>query len=244
MNPFIFPWGMMPWIPNNCQKPPTMYTILQSIVNYGKDEQQKIKDLAKYGRSTIFDFTYPLSQYVNKEDFECLILNHYLMRRINYDTVTAFRIQLNVKLNEIMPKYNKLFDSLENWSIFSDGERYTRQENESGTNSQTINTSNTATSNASNVSDRRNSELPQDELENLQNGTYVSDYNYDTNTSSLRDNSVSNSSNSGSNTNTRNITETRSPSDKIAIYKQMQNDVDSIYTMIFKDLDCLFYGLE
>jgi hypothetical protein len=39
-----------------------------------------------------------------------------------FDTVTAFRIQLNVKINEIMPLYNKMFDAIENWDIFGDGE--------------------------------------------------------------------------------------------------------------------------
>jgi hypothetical protein len=36
----------------------------------------------------------------------------------------------------------------------------------------------------------------------------------------------------------------RSPADKIAIYKEMQDSIKSIYTMIFDDLDILFYGLE
>ncbi len=51
-----------------------------------------------------------------------MILNKFLTRRIGFDTVTAFKIQLNVKMNEIMPKFNKLFNSLENWDIFNDGE--------------------------------------------------------------------------------------------------------------------------
>ena len=39
-----------PPIPGNCSKPPTLYSILESIVNYGKDDKTKIKDLAKVGR--------------------------------------------------------------------------------------------------------------------------------------------------------------------------------------------------
>ena len=57
MNPFLFPW-MIPTFPSNCDKPPTIYSILESIVNYGTDDKQKIRDLAKYGRSTIFNFEY------------------------------------------------------------------------------------------------------------------------------------------------------------------------------------------
>ena len=110
-----------PFIPSNCEKPPTIYTILESIVNYGKDEKTKIKDLAKEGRTTIFDFDYPLTNKISKQDFECMILNHFLMRRIGFETVTAFKIQLNVKINEIMPVYNKMFDAISNWDIFKIG---------------------------------------------------------------------------------------------------------------------------
>lgn len=240
-----------PFIPANCEKPPTVYSILESIVNYGKDDKTKIKNLAKVGRTTIFDFEYPLSQNINKEDFESMILNHFLMRRIGFETVTAFKIQLNVKLNEIMPIYNKMFDAIENWNIFNDGEVTEK----TGTDNRTINNTaettnsleNESTTNTSDTSDRRNSELPQNQLESLRNGSYVSNYNYDQNNAESHDNSTSNgSSNSSNNTHDDNVyheTITRTPADKIAIYKEFQENIKSIYGMIFKDLECLFYQL-
>lgn len=246
-----------PFIPANCEKPPTVYTILESIVNYGKDNKTKIKNLAKEGRTTIFDFDYPLTNKISKEDFECMILNHFLMRRIGFDTVTAFRIQLNVKINEIMPLYNKMFDAIENWNIFDDGEITER----TGTDNRTIdnttqtnnNTSNTLKNNSETtseeISDRRNSELPQDQLELLRNGSYVSNYNYDQNNGKSTDKSDSqgeSKSNTDNKSNTKddNIyqeTIKKSPTDKIAIYKEVQENLKSIYGMIFKDLECLFY---
>lgn len=246
-----------PFIPANCEKPPTVYTILESIVNYGKDNKTKIKNLAKEGRTTIFDFDYPLTNKISKEDFECMILNHFLMRRIGFDTVTAFRIQLNVKINEIMPLYNKMFDAIENWNIFDDGEITER----TGTDNRTIdnttqtnnNTSNTLKNNSETtseeISDRRNSELPQDQLELLRNGSYVSNYNYDQNNGKSTDKSDSqgeSKSNTDNKSNTKddNIyqeTIKKSPADKIAIYKEVQENLKSIYGMIFKDLECLFY---
>ena len=240
-----------PFIPANCEKPPTVYSILESIVNYGKDDKTKIKNLAKEGRTTIFDFEYPLTENINKEDFESMILNHFLMRRIGFETVTAFKIQLNVKLNEIMPLYNKMFDALENWNIFNDGEVTKRNGTDDrtiDTNSETINTlENNSTTNSSETSDRRNSELPQNQLESLRNGSYVSDYNYDQNNAESNDSSTSNgSSNSSNNTKDNNIyneTIEKSPADKIAILKEFQENIKSIYGMIFKDLECLFYQL-
>ena len=148
-----------------------------------------------------------------------MILNHFLMRRIGYDTVTAFKIALNVKLNEIMPIYNKLFDALDGWEIFNDGERVT----ETG--------ENTIENETTTVSDRRYSDTPQNQLSNVQNGSYITDYNYDTDTL----NSESNGSDSR--------TIIRTPSDKIKIYKEFIENKKSNYTMLFDELDTLFYGL-
>lgn len=213
----VYPFLTPPAFPDY-DLPPTIYSILKSFVYYD-DEQPKIKDLAASGRENIFDFDYPLTENIEKEDFEVMILNHFLMRRIGYDTMTAFKIALNVKLNEIMPMYNKLFDALDGWNIFNDGERVT----ESGEN--TIENETTTTS------DRRYSDTPQQQLSNVRDGKYITDYNYDT------DNL--NSSSSGSDLRTI----IRTPSDKIKVYKEFIENKKSIYTMIFEDLDSLFYGL-
>ena len=251
---YPFSYLFMPFIPPNCDKPPTVYSILNSIVNGDKEEDDytKIKDLAKEGRTTIFNFEYPLSNNINKEQFETQILNHYLMRRIGFETVTAFRIQLDVKLNEIMPMYNKMFDSLENWSIFEDGETTTREGTENRTNEST-NTSTNTLENESNttnedIQDKRTSDTPQSKLENVRDGSYVTNYGYDTSNSESHDtsssNGTSNSNTTGKDDNVYQETIKRSPADKITILKEMQENIKSIYTLIYEDLDCLFYGLE
>ena len=244
----------VPFIPPNCDKPPTLYSVLNSIVNGEKEDEEdytKIKDLAKEGRNTIFNFDYPLTNNVSKEKFETMILNHFIRRRIGFETVTAFRIALDVRLNEIMPLYNKMFDALENWDIFNDGEVTTRTGQDTTISQNTNNTENSltnqSTTSTTDVSDRRNSELPQNQLEDLRNGSYVTNYNYDTNTNNGEDNSTSQGTsqaqNNGTDINEYNETITRSPADKIAILKEMQENIKSIYTLIFKDLECLFYQL-
>ncbi|UWG09264.1 MAG: hypothetical protein [Bacteriophage sp.] len=245
-----------PFLPPNCNLPPTIYSILESIVNPNVDLNEpapevKIKDLAKAGRQTIFNFDYPLTSNITKEKFETMILNHYLQRRIGFETVTAFRIQLDVKLNEIMPLYNKMFDALENWEIFNDGEVTTRTGTDNRTSQSTNNTSNQltnhSTTSTNDISDRRNSELPQNQLEDLRNGSYVTNYNYDTNKNNGEDNSTSQgtsqATNQGTDNNEYNETITRTPADKIAILKEMQENIKSIYSLIYKELDCLFYSL-
>lgn len=229
-------------------RPPTIYTILESIVNPDVDLNEpvpevKIKDLAKAGRSTIFNFDYPLTSNITKEKFETMILNHFLQRRIGFETVTAFRIQLDVKLNEIMPRYNKLFDALENWDIFNDGEVTTRKGEDISQTQNKNELTNTSTNNTENISDRRYSDTPQNQLQNLRDGSYVTKYNYDTDTAKSNDNSNSQGK-SNTDSNNKYWEETsRSPADKIKIYQEMQDNINNVYTLIFKDLECLFYQL-
>lgn len=242
-----------PFLPPNCDKPPTLYSVLNSIVNGEKEEDDytKIKDLAKEGRNIIFNFDYPLTEHITKEKFETMILNHFLQRRIGFETVTAFRIQLDVKLNEIMPLYNKMFNALVNWEIFNDGEVTTRVGTDNRKTESKNQTSNTLTNESKtqtqDISDRRNSELPQNEIENVQNASYLTNYSYDTNTNNAQDNSKSQGNSEATNNsedkNEYSETITRTPADKIAILKEMQENIKAVYTMIFKDLDCLFYQI-
>lgn len=247
---------VVPFLPPNCDKPPTIYQILNSIVNGDKEDEDdyaKIKDLAKEGRGVIFNFNYPLSDHITKEHFETMILNKFLMRRIGYDTVTAFRIQLNVRLNEIMPLYNKMFDALDNWQIFADKETTYRQgvdNTDTANESNTSNTlRNTSTTTNQNISDRRHSDTPQNELQEVRDGDYVTNYAYDTDNSTSTDNSNSNgtSENTNEGNTRRNYNETIEKSltnmEKIAILKEMQENIQNIFTMIFNDLEILFYQL-
>ena len=231
----MFPYLIAPWLPTNCDLPPTLKSLMNSICNYGKEEKTNIYNLAKGSRTTIFNFDYPLSDKVNREDFEVMILNHFIHRRIGFDTPTEFRIALNVKLNEIMPRYNKLFDMLVGWDLYNDGEVTTRVQTDNGSNS----LNNTTNNNSSSTSDRRNSQMPQNEIQDVRDGNYMTDYNYDTNI----DSGTVTSNSNGTSANTTNETITRSPSDKIKIYREFMENVQSIYTLIFKDLDPLFYGL-
>ena len=241
----MFPFLYSPMIPNlkklwnDFDQPPTVYALLNSYVNYENPNPVKIAGLAKAGRSMFFDFDYPLAEGWNKEDFETMILNHFMMRRIGYETLTAFKLALNVKLNEVMPEYNRLYKSINGWDLFKDGESIIRDttDNGSSTGSQNISTSGSS----SNTSDRRFSDTPQNAITDVRDGTYVTDYNYDQN-SSIESNSTL-ASNSNTNSNATHETITRTPSDKIRIYNEFLTARQNLYTMIFKDLESLFYQI-
>lgn len=281
-NPYFFPM-FIPMLPNDCTKPPTLYSIMNSICNYDSEDYTKIKELAKNSRSKIFNFDYPLTPNMTKEYFEIMILNHFMMRRIGFETVTAFRIQLSVKLNEIMPIYNKLFDALENWNILEDGEIVERTLNENGTNTNNENsegtnkTTNNSQNNSSNITNmqsssttgstgetiNRHSDLPQSQISNINNDSYMTDYTKNNQTNSGSDSSESNgrsdtSADTNSTTNIKdnrtsqsngshnnNIVEQikRSPADKIRIYNEFIENRQNIFSLIFKDLDELFYQI-
>lgn len=230
-----------PMIPNlmklgiSHDEPPTIYALLNSYVNYSKEVPVKIADLARTGRAMFFDFEYPLAQGINKADFETMILNKFLMRRIGFETVTAFKIALNVKLNEIMPLYNKLFLAIDNWNLFSDGEIVSRTSNEQSSSTNANNTSTTTNT----TSDQRFSNTPQNEIQQIKDGKYVSEYSYnqDSGTGATASNTM------GTNQNSQSETISRSPADKMLLYKEYLQNKQNLYTMIFRDLDELFYQL-
>lgn len=253
-NPYFY---FIPRIPDINNNPPTLYSILNSIANYGKDEKTKIPDLALATHDDVFNFTYPLSEKVDKTEFETLFLNRFLTRRIGFETFTAFQINLNVKLNMIMPKYNLLFDSLIDWNILGDKEITERIGTDNinfESRNSTVNNTNTTTSTDSettNTSDRRFSELPQNQISEIQNGNYMTQYNLDTNNSndisSSNGNSSSDSLSNLNNEENKNynekITKTLSPSEKFSIYNEMQKNLVNIYDMIFAELSDLFYSI-
>ena len=235
----MFHYMMMPLFHNINTEPPTLYSLMNSIVNYNNPNPVKISELSKNARTTIFNFDYPLSSKVTKEEFEVMILNKFMQRRIGFQTFTAWQLQLNVKLNEIMPLYNKLFDSLEGWDLFNDGEQVTRDVTDNRVIDGTSTQIGSGTTNQ--TSDKRYSELPQNQITDVQNGTYLTTYNYDTDTGST----TQNSSTTTKSDDTGNLKETikRSPSDKIKIYQEFIQNKNNIYTMIYKDLDALFYQI-
>lgn len=235
--------------------PLTLYSILESYVNYGKSASDtvKIKDMWTVGRNYLFDFHYPLS-VETKEVFEHNIINHYLMRRINFETVNLFKIMLENKLNEIMPKYNILFSKLNGWDIFK-ADTTTREYKDSGITSNSTTQHNTAsgstTSNGSskNSGDSAYSDTPQSQITDIADNSYISEYTK-TSSSGTTDMTTTNNNtidNTGveSGTSTKDISETvnRTVTNTLDVYLKFQEEYNNIYTMIYKDLDCLFYGL-
>lgn len=196
-------------------EPPKLVDLMNSKVNYNREDKIEVDQLPNFFRTYLFDFAYPLNDEY-KEEFEILFLTNFIERRIGYETYTSFKMHLKVKLFEIMPKYNKMLEGFSKLDFLGSQEVHTRNEDETGS------------SNSNSTNDNRYSQLPQNEIEDVQNGTYLTDYTY-------------NQGNSKTNAN-RNTKEdiTISKIDSIDEYKKYRENVNSIYSEMFKELNCLF----
>lgn len=222
--------------------PPTLYSIMQSLVNYDTNEPSKIKDMWQKAREYIFNFDYVLTNNVSRETFEHNILNHYLMRRINYDTVTLFQIMLENKLSEILPKYNMLWDSLNGWDIFKSGTT-TREYTDNTTSSNTGNNTGENTGTTNTVNNTGYSDTPQSSIADINSSEYLTEYTHNVVDNTITNNTSTTTSNSGKSNKTINEVVTRTADDELDLLIKFQTEYNNIWAMLYADLDCLFYGL-
>lgn len=69
------------------------------------------EEIIAAARPAIFDFDYPIYRADLKEPLELKILRHYYTREIGQETFGLWQWRLQSKLNEIMPRYNKLYEA-------------------------------------------------------------------------------------------------------------------------------------
>lgn len=74
-------------------------------------DYNKIDQVIAGSLSSIFDFTFPIFDENYRTVLETKILRHYYTREIGLETVGLWKHFLNMRLNEIMPYYNKLYES-------------------------------------------------------------------------------------------------------------------------------------
>lgn len=82
--------------------------------NYaGYDDSQdydKVDDIISEARTKIFS-NFPIFDEAYRSVIQSKILKHYYTREIGFETVGLWKLKLNTKLEEIMPYYNKLYES-------------------------------------------------------------------------------------------------------------------------------------
>lgn len=80
----------------------------------GKTESvglSKVDEVITAALPKIFDFYFPIFDENYRVPLETKIIRHYYTREIGMETYGLWKLKLHTKLNEIMPYYNKLYES-------------------------------------------------------------------------------------------------------------------------------------
>lgn len=154
----------------------------------GYDESQGYSDMStviENSRGQIFDFDFPIFDENYRSVIETKILKHFYTREIGFETVGAWKRWLNMRMNEIMPYYNQLYNSelitfnpLYDTDYTTDADR-TIDHNENTTSNRTDDLTRTDdlahsdTASSSNESRDLYSDTPQGALTGVDNETYL-----------------------------------------------------------------------
>lgn len=216
----------------------------------------RVEEIISSSRPKIFDFDYPIFDVTYKEVIETKILKHFYTREIGLETFGLWKLKLDTKLNEIMPYYNKLYESelLEFNPLWTDD--YNRSGSESLSQSESTSNSLSSSENDSTSSSSQGSEwnLYQDTPQNGLTG--ITDYSYLTNATNVKNDGRSSASEnrqaSTSSVGNRLALDTKgylesiqgrrnnNPSKLLEDYRDTFLNIDM---MIIRDLEDLFMGL-
>lgn len=141
-----------------------------------------------------FDFglkDYPIFDPEYREHLNDMILKHYYMAEIGFETATLFKQYLNNKMNEIMPYYNTLYQLQKD--LLNSGGAIDQNVNLTETYTHNVTTEGTSESNSNSTNENKNvsQNTPQGNLtqQNINNFNYADSINMGSNNSNINDNS-------------------------------------------------------
>ena len=86
--------------------------LCESLTGHDESEDySSIDEIIEDALPIIFSFDFPIFDEEYREVLETKILRHYYTREIGCETYGLWKLRLQTKLNEIMPYYNKLYES-------------------------------------------------------------------------------------------------------------------------------------
>ena len=228
---------------NYDKKPPTLYDLINSYYNYNDDTKIKTFDLIRKGVEFIFnDLTYPTIFDNNNfmYYFGILFVSHYFTRRIGFETFLSFKIQLQAKMNVVMPKYNILINIFNNnldLGVIDTTNKKTNDKRDIKTENETNGESNVNTTTETTYSD-----TPQSRLDLVKSGDYATEFNSVDNKNFGKDksNSIGISNNIGETQEEL----THKSINTFEIYKLfIDNSNKFLINDLLKEFECLFYQL-
>lgn len=140
----------------------------------------QIDDVIAACRSSIFG-EYPIFDEAYRPTLETMILKHYYMWEIGAETAGLFKLWLNERMNEIMPKYNLMYSALDfikaRTMPFDDTDLQTTHEGQDdtvGSSSGTVNSDDSESSSRAEQETGSKSETETGTSENATNNTSAS----------------------------------------------------------------------
>ena len=205
----------------------------------------------------IFDFDYPIFDEMYRGVLERKILRHYYTREIAFETVGLWKLKLSTRLNEIMPYYNKLYETetfkfnpLYDTDYWKTGNRAGNGQNktvENGNNTQTT----TGKTDSNSTSWKLFNDTPQGGLSGVDSMHYLS--SAEKNTDENKINNAQNINSSNNRNNTQDIKSTEEYSEHISgkfggksyavMLKEYRQNLLNIDMNIINDLNDLFIML-
>lgn len=194
-------------------------------------------------RVRLFDFSYPVVDGINRQTFEIMIISHFYMREIGFESYNLFKHFLRLELNVNFSKWNSLYNGLlADYEIRNKRDLFTDSNSDASVSSTGADTS----TNNTNAQGRHIfSDIPDDRLSitNTQNMIdYASTLNEDLNQTSSQNNSNSNAQSNSSATGSTHEYGTPDNDDNIQ-YEKFLNVYQNFYDIVFKDLNPLFMSI-
>lgn len=144
--------------------------------------QSSVDKILSDSWAKIFNFDFPIFDEDYRSVLCIKILKHYYTREIGLETVGLWKLKLETKLNEIMPYYNKVYESVAlEYNPLHDTDYY-REHKGSGNGESSRNDQNSSSGNRTDLNKRLYSDTPQGGVEGVDSETYLTDYTkYDNN---------------------------------------------------------------
>lgn len=132
--------------------------ICENVSGFGESRgYADVNDIVKAAAPKIFNFSYPIFDESYKQALETKILKHFYTREIGVETYGLWKLRLDIKMNEIMPYYNQLYNSaLLKFNPFYDVDLTTDRKGKKDENRDTTSQDKTNISNTSNTTSKAN----------------------------------------------------------------------------------------
>ena len=193
-----------------------------------------------------FDFqmtSYPIFDENYRDTLNHNILYHYYENEIGFETAPLFRLYLNQRLNEIMPKYNALYQAQKN--LIDNNlllNNVNLEERLAGSNTTQTATSSQSTNNGSSNSKNLFQDTPQGQISStdINNQTWATNLTLDSNQTANTINDVTNASGNGTNSYIKTIIGNNGGKYSIDLLNDIKNNLMNIDLMIIDELYDLF----